>query len=316
MAAGEFELIEALFGALPGREDLLLGIGDDAALVRVDGPAVLATDTLVAGVHFAADAPADAVGHKALAVNLSDLAAMGARPRFALLALTLPDTRSSWARDFARGFLALAREHEVLLAGGDTTRGPLSMTVTVVGDLCEAPALTRAGARPGHQLWVSGTLGDARLGLEVPAGATGPAGVLCKRLQWPTPRVALGRALAGIASAAIDLSDGLGQDLGHVLAASGVGARLDTDQLPLSAAAIAHAGREVALAAALAGGDDFELLFTAAKDQAASIEALATPDCSLRCIGEIVADAAVTFTGWATGRSISEFAGWDHFARD
>src|SRR5512138_1372885 len=258
---GEFELIQAFTAALPlSGSGVLVGPGDDAAVVRAPpGEDLVATvDAVVEGVHFDARfAPAD-VGWKALAVNLSDLAAMGARPLHALVALGLPPgTPAATVAGIARGLGACARAHGTAIAGGNVTRASdLSVTVTVLGAVPEGRALLRAGARPGDLVAVTGTVGDAALGR-----TPGAARALALRQRRPTPRLAAGRALAGIARAAIDVSDGLVQDLGHVCAASGVGARIGAADLPLSAA-YRRAARRLAdpLAAALGGGEDYELV--------------------------------------------------------
>lgn len=265
---GEFGLIARIQARAGSRPDVVLGIGDDAAVLRVPRgqELVVTTDTLVAERHFPRATAAREIGWKALAVNLSDLAAMGATPAWASLALTLPRIDIAWLDAFVGGFMALARRHGVALVGGDTTRGPLSVTVTAQGLVPRGKALRRDGARPGDAIYVSGSLGDAAAGLRVvrqAAASTRGAQVLRARLEHPQPRVALGLALRGVASAAIDVSDGLAQDLGHVLGASGVGAVLEVDALPASralrAAGASTAARRRLL---LAGGDDYELCFT------------------------------------------------------
>lgn len=259
----EFELIRACFAdATKARADVMLGIGDDCALLRPPQDRVVATscDTLVSGRHFLSDVAPDALGHKCLAVNLSDLAAMGAEPAWACLALTLPGADETWLRSFMSGFSALAARYGVQLVGGDTTRGPLSITIQVQGFVDPAHALRRDGAVVGDQLFVSGQLGDAALALRQQRAGTEPGEAQRRRLDRPSPRVELGRLLAGRASAAIDVSDGLLADLSHICAASGVGARLRMADLPLSAAvdAACRAGdRDLPLS----GGDDYELLF-------------------------------------------------------
>jgi thiamine-monophosphate kinase len=267
---GEFDLIARIRARTAARRDVVLGIGDDAAVVRVapGHQLVITTDTLVAGRHFPrATAPRD-IGWKAIAVNLSDLAAMGAAPAWVTLALTLPRGDPVWLDAFIGGFMALAHRHGVALVGGDTTRGPLSITVTAHGLVPRGTALRRHGARAGDAIYVSGSLGDAAAGLRASRGglATVTASVaraLRMRLDRPEPRVALGLALRGIASAAIDLSDGLAQDLGHVLRASGVGGVVEVDALPTSRALrSAVASRAVRRRLQLAGGDDYELCFT------------------------------------------------------
>jgi thiamine-monophosphate kinase len=270
---GEFSLIEIIRGTALGRRDITLGIGDDGAVLRVPRgrELVVVMDTMVEGVHFPRGTAAADVGWKALAVNLSDLAAMGAEPAWATLALTLPKPDATWVRAFARGFAALAKRHGVALVGGDTTRGPLTITVQAHGFVPPRRALRRDGAKSGDAIFVSGTLGDAAAGLANPGNK-----VLRARLDRPTPRVALGLALRGLASAAIDVSDGLAADLGHVLDASGVGATLELDALPGSAAlraAVPDAKARRALQ--LGGGDDYELCFTVSSRRVAQIAAIA-----------------------------------------
>ena len=266
----EFDLIRRYFArprATSGRARL--GIGDDAALLRVAAGAEFAvtTDTLVEGVHFLRGTDPTRLGHKALAVNLSDLAAMGAVPRYALLALTLPTANARWIGAFSRGFFRLAQRYGVELVGGDTTRGPLSITLTAIGEVPAGQALRRDGAKAGDDIWVSGTLGDAALGLAALQGRirlTGRNRQYCVEcLEAPQPRVVLGRALRGIATAAIDLSDGLVGDLRHICERSGLSADVWFDYLPrpdqIGACRTMALAREVLLA----GGDDYELLFTA-----------------------------------------------------
>ena len=268
----EFELIERYFLRAPRNEDVRIGIGDDAA-VFAPTPGleyVVTVDMLVEGHHFAAGADPQRLGHKTLAVNLSDLAAMGALPRFALLAGALPESDPDWVAAFMRGFDALAAQYDVELIGGDTTRGPRTLCVTAIGEVPAGTTLTRAGANPGDVIYVSGRLGDAALALAIAAGRTSvdeadlPA--LRQRLDMPEPRVALGVALRGIASSALDVSDGLTGDLGHILAASRVGATIDIERIPRSdalSAKLAGDERDIALGCLLAGGDDYELCFTA-----------------------------------------------------
>ncbi len=270
----EFDLVERIRRRAGGHGDatggVVLGIGDDAALLRVPAGRLLvvATDTLNAGVHFPdGTAPAD-IGWKALAVNLSDLAAMGATPAWCTLSLSLPRGDDAWLEAFLDGFLELAALHRVALVGGDTTRGPLSVCVTVHGLVEEGTALRRDGARVGDDAWASGTLGDAAGALSLGKDAP-PA--LRARLDRPEARVALGQALAGIATSVIDVSDGLLADLGHACDASGVGAQVELDMLPASPAlreAFDAASRRVLQAT---GGDDYELCFTAAPGQRAAV---------------------------------------------
>jgi thiamine-monophosphate kinase len=268
MALGEFAVIERYFRSCGAqRADVTLGVGDDAALLAPPPGTelVAATDTLVAGVHFPPGSPAASIGHRALAVNLSDLAAMGARPAWALLALTLPEAHEAWLEEFAAGFGALARAHEVALVGGDTTRGPLCVTVQLLGHVPRGTALRRAGARPGDALFVSGTPGDAAAGLALEQGQLSAPpearSYLRERFLWPAPRVALGERLRDYASACIDVSDGLLGDAGKLASASHAGAVLAFEQLPLSEPLLAVLGDARARELALTGGDDYELCF-------------------------------------------------------
>ncbi|MGE0030000.1 MAG: thiamine-phosphate kinase [Steroidobacteraceae bacterium] len=299
------------------RADVVLGVGDDAALVTAPAGAecVLALDTLVAGAHFPAGMDARFVGHRALAVNLSDLAAMGAEPAWALLGLTLPSVDEHWLAGFSAGLDALARRFQVALVGGDTTRGPLTVTIALAGIVPAGQALLRSGARPGDDLWVSGTPGDAAAGLAVLQGRLPAQGrardALLHRFQLPEPRVALGVALRGIASACIDISDGLAGDLAKLCAASGVGADVESRELPLSAGLCSAAGPEARLGFALSGGDDYELLFTAPAAQRASLAALEA-GAVLRRIGVISDTAGVRIDGAAPEREAGH--GFDHFA--
>ena len=368
----EFDLIARIRARAGTRDDVLLGIGDDAAILRVPAghDLVVSTDTLNIGVHFPADTAPSDIGWKALAVNLSDLAAMGARPAWCTLNLCLPEPASKWLDAFLDGFLELAVQHDVALVGGDTTRGPLSITVTVHGFVPHGAALLRSGAQVGDDVWVSGTLGDAAAGLALlspspigvsgcadepsvraSANATAPgamAGVregvrgnaerglarfaphlnhtpalalgaralidprasgsppdrfaptgeedqqLRTRLDRPTPRVELGLALRGIASACIDVSDGLLADLGHVLAASDVGAEVDVATLPASPALMAAFDETSRIPMQLGGGDDYELCFTASPALAEEvIAAAASADVEVRRIGRIEAQAGL-----------------------
>lgn len=266
MALGEFDLIRRHF-TRPVRR-AVLGVGDDCALLALAPGMQLATSTdmLVEGRHFLSTVDPACLGHKALAVNLSDLAACGARPLAFTLALALPQADDEFLAGFARGLFALAEAHGCELVGGDTTRGPLNICITAFGEVPAGAALLRSGARAGDTVWVSGTLGDARLALEVFRGTVALRGeeftLVRRAMEQPQPRVTLGEALRGVAGSAIDLSDGLLGDLGHILAASGVGARIEVDVLPRSAilAAQTPAWQHTCT---LAGGDDYELLFTA-----------------------------------------------------
>ncbi len=323
MSLTEFSLIEKYFAAQARtRVDVATGIGDDAAVVDVPAgeQLVVAVDTLVAGVHFPSSAtPAD-IGHKALAVNLSDLAAMGARPYWATLALTLPQADEAWVAEFARGFFLLAERYQVELIGGDTTRGPLCVSVQIHGCVPRGQALLRAGARVGEHIFVSGSLGDAGLALRLLqtqyACAKDQRAALDARLHRPEPRVALGEHLRGLVSAAIDVSDGLLADLGHILECSGVGATVWVDRLPRSAAfrsCVSPQTREW-FELPLAAGDDYEICFTAAPEQADALQTLAREyDVPITAIGVIEADAGLRCRNDA-GRSFEPARrGYEHF---
>ncbi len=285
----EFELIARIRARAGQRDDVLLGIGDDAAILRVPAgyDLVVSTDTLNFGVHFPIDTAPSDIGWKSLAVNLSDLAAMGAKPAWCMLNLTLPAADSDWVDAFLDGFLALAAQHDVALVGGDTTRGPLSITVTVHGFVPHGTALRRSGARIDDEVWVSGTLGDAAAGLAL-VGRTDTQ--LRARLDRPTPRVALGIALRAIANACIDVSDGLLADLGHVALASNVGAEVDVALLPTSPALLSAVDATSRIAMQLGGGDDYELCFTASPALASDVTAAAaSADVPVMRIGRIEA---------------------------
>lgn len=336
---GEFELIRRFFTRPTPRA--VLGVGDDCALLQpVPGMQLaISTDMLVAGRHFFADTDPRRLGHKALAVNLSDLAACGAKPLAFTLALSLPTADAAWLEPFAEGLLALADEHSCELVGGDTTQGPLNICITVFGEVPAGPAqrpgqpatqaLLRGGAQPGDDIYVSGTLGDARLALEALQGHIElPDDLLAAarlRLEQPTPRVALGLALRGVATAAADISDGLLGDLGHILQRSGVGATLDTSiAITLIASSSYFSGAIgqfdqnpsglTALQYVLAGGDDYELVFCAARAQRAAVLAAAqasgTP---VTRIGRIDAQPGLRLVD-AQGAPVAQhFASFDHF---
>lgn len=260
-------------------------------------------DMLVEGRHFFPGADPRALGHKALAVNLSDLAASGAAPRWFFLALSLPTAEAAWLEAFADGLFALAGEHGVELAGGDTTRGPqITISITAVGEVPRGTALTRAGAQPGDDVWVSGPLGGASLALVHPEVAEA-----ARRLHWPRPQLALGAKLRGLASACIDVSDGLASDLGHILERSGVGARVRYELVPREAAL---SGRDESLVrrCVLSGGDDYELLFTAPQSRRAEAERLGATR-----IGEITSGRGLEILD-ARGQPLPYQGGFDHFA--
>jgi len=315
----EFDLIARYF-TRPARRTVL-GVGDDAALVRLPQgkELVVAADMLLAGRHFFHEDDAESVGHKALAVNLSDLAAMGAVPRWALLSIALPEADETWLAAFSRGLFALAEEHGVALIGGDTTRGPLTLALTVLGEIERGAALRRSGAKANDDLWVSGTLGDAALALmalrrQVSLSPAELASLL-PRLHRPTPRLALGRRLTGMAHAAIDISDGLLADLGHVLAASRVGAEIWLAALPLSPVVAAWQGEAAGRRAVLAGGDDYELLFTAPVAARRTIEALGRRlELPLTRIGRITRGLGLVLLDAQGQRVTFEERGFDHFA--
>jgi thiamine-monophosphate kinase len=321
MADSEFALIRRHF-TRPA-PDGVLGVGDDCALLPpMAGHFAISTDLLVEGIHFFPDVDPMALGHKALAVNLSDLAAMGAAPRACTLAIALPHVDHDWLDAFARGFFALADAHGCALVGGDTTRSPQGVTidVTVFGEVPASQALRRDGASVGDDIWVSGWLGDADVALRLllaDGSIDDPDGMLLaatrRALEWPQPRVALGLALRGIASAALDVSDGLAQDLGHILAASKVGAELDIARLPLSPALSAlPAG--VARRSALSGGDVYELCFCAPPAARAALAALsATLSLPLTRVGRIDAGSGLRVLD-ETGTELAPVAGgFDHF---
>lgn len=309
----EFDLIARIRKRVASRGDVVLGIGDDCALLAPPPGQQLAItmDTLNAGVHFPPEtAPAD-IGWKALAVNLSDLAAMGAEPAWCTLSLTLPQADATFVDGFCDGFLALAAQHGVALVGGDTTRGPLSVSITAHGFVAAGEALRRDGARVGDEVWVSGTLGDAAGALRQWKAGAPMAPALQARLDRPTPRVALGRALRGIASSAIDVSDGLLADLAHVCHASGVGAEIDVDALPASDALRAAFDADVRRTLQATGGDDYELCFTAPVAQRAALEALSRAlALPLARVGRIVLGTRVASAGLPPGA-----VGYQHFAR-
>jgi len=321
MALSESVLIERFFRACGAqRADVTLGIGDDAALLSfgAGNDLVAKTDTLVEGVHFPPQSPPASIGHRSLAVNLSDLAAMGARPSWALLALTLPRAEEPWLAEFAAGLGALAREHRVALVGGDTTRGPLTVTVQVLGSVPTGSALRRSGARPGDQLFVSGTPGDAAAGLALEEGRlVAPPGArdyLRERFLLPTPRVALGERLRGFASACIDVSDGLLADAGKLAHASGSGVELSYEQLPLSEALAATLGEERARLLALSGGDDYELCFAVPTAHVAQLQAELPPqDWNYQCIGVLSETRGERVLRAGTVMEFSH-SGYQHFA--
>ena len=316
--AGEFELIARHF-TQPVRR-AALGVGDDCALLRVRPGMELAvsSDMLVEGRHFLSTVAPERLGHKALAVNLSDLAACGAEPLAFTLALALPRGDDAFAAGLARGLFALADAHGIELVGGDTTAGPLNICITVFGEVPAGRALLRSGARAGDDLWVSGVLGDARLALEVFRGRVVLGGDDFERvrraMELPQPRVALGLALRGVASSAIDLSDGLAGDLGHVLARSGVAAVVELDALPRSTTLAAQPAA-LQQECLLAGGDDYELLFTAPPAQRAAVLAAGrTAGVAVTRCGRIEAGSGLAVVDCAGNALAAAWRGFDHFA--
>lgn len=311
---GEFDLIKQFF-TRPSRR-AVLGVGDDCALLQPTPGMQLAisTDMLVAGQHFFADVDPFTLGHKALAVNLSDLAACGATPLAFTLALALPESNASWLAAFSKGMFALADQHQCELVGGDTTRGPLTISITVLGETPPGQALLRSGAQPGDDIYVSGTLGDACLALEALQGkirlSVNDLAQARQRLEQPTPRVTLGVALRGIATAAIDVSDGLMGDLQHILDSSHVGASLHTESLNEAMIVSGHPLRYV-----LAGGDDYELVFTAPPHlRETVIHAAHSASTPVRRIGSIDARPQLRLLD-AQGVMVSgAFKSFDHFS--
>ena len=298
MSQDEFQIIDRYFTRPIEDQDVLLGIGDDAAVLQVNGPVVITTDTLVEEVHFPDTLSGDALGYRVLAVNLSDLAAMGAEPRWCTLALTLPSADDIWIEKFAEGFFNLADRYGVSLIGGDLVRGPLTVTVQLVGTGQTGHLMTRSGAQVGDNIYVTGSLGDSAAGLallgEGKNDASAAHQALKNRFLRPSPRVAEGLALGGLASAAIDISDGLLADLGHLCDSSRCGAVIDVEQLPLSAELLALFRLEAARTFALSGGDDYELCFTASPAQARAIEqALELLETKVHLIGQLTEEPGV-----------------------
>lgn len=323
---GEFDLIARYF-TRPVRR-AALGVGDDCALLAPSPGMQLAvsSDMLVEGRHFFADVDPEALGHKALAVNLSDLAACGARPLGFMLALALPRVDTTWLAGFSRGLLALADAHHCELVGGDTTQGPLNICITVFGEVPAGEALLRSGARPGDDIYVSGTLGDARLALEAMLGHIHlPADVLARarqRLERPSPRVALGLALRGVASSAMDISDGLLGDLSHILKASGCGACIDTEvtstliaENSLQSSPEGQFDLEFLRQCTLAGGDDYELAFTAPPERREAVAAAAqASQTRVTRIGAVQAEPGLRLVDAAGDPVVHRYASFNHFA--
>ena len=320
MALGEFDLIHRFFTRQPFRHrETALGVGDDCALLRCPAGMELAVtaDTLVSGVHFLPDVDPESLGHKALAVNLSDLAAMGAAPAWATLALTLPAVDEPWLESFARGFFALAERHGLELVGGDTTRGPLSITIQAMGLVPAGAALLRSGAKPGDSIYVSGPLGSAGLGLKIRRGETALADAeAVARLERPEPQVRLGQLLRGAASACIDISDGLAADLGHILAASGVGGFVDVDRLTVAEAVRRYAAETGDESLPLTAGDDYELCFTVPPPHQEGLQQrLSEAGLHLLPVGRIEAESGLRLL--RKGEPLTPTtAGYEHFSRN
>ncbi|MBV8041460.1 thiamine-phosphate kinase [Pluralibacter sp.] len=324
MACGEFSLIARYFDRVrSSRLDVETGIGDDCALLNIPEKQTLAisTDTLVSGIHFLPDIdPAD-LACKALAVNLSDLAAMGADPAWLTLALTLPSVDEAWLAAFSDSLFEQLSYYNMQLIGGDTTRGPLSMTLGIHGFVPQGRALKRSGAKPGDWIYVTGTPGDSAAGLAIlqnrlTVDDAGDARYLQKRHLRPTPRILTGQALRNLATSAIDLSDGLISDLGHILNASQCGARIDLDALPYSEAMRRHVAPEQALRWALSGGEDYELCFTVPEINRGALEvAIGNFNMPYTCIGQLSADVeGMHFQ--RDGKAIMlDWKGYDHFAQ-
>ncbi|WIO44164.1 thiamine-phosphate kinase [Klebsiella electrica] len=322
MACGEFSLIARYFDRVKSRRlDVETGIGDDCALLNIPEKKTLAisTDTLVAGNHFLPDIdPAD-LAYKALAVNLSDLAAMGAEPAWLTLALTLPAADEAWLESFSDSLFMQLNYYDMQLIGGDTTRGPLSMTLGIHGFVPPGRALKRSGAKPGDWVYVTGTPGDSAAGLAIlqdrlVVESAADADYLLARHLRPMPRVLQGQALRDLASSAIDLSDGLISDLGHILKASGCGARIDLDAMPLSDALLRHVDTEQALRWALSGGEDYELCFTVPELNRGALDvAIGQLGARFTCIGQISAEAN-GLQLMQSGKPVQlDLQGYDHF---
>jgi thiamine-monophosphate kinase len=318
---GEFELIRRYFLKSADNSGVILGVGDDAALLSLpnDTELVAAVDTIVAGRHFPDGTDARSIGHRALAVNLSDMAAMGATPAWATLALTLPSVDAAWLERFSAGLFDLANAHRVALVGGDTTRGPLTVSVQILGHVPRGAALRRSGAREGDVLAVTGTLGDAGAGLAYfsappPTGARAAVEALIHRFEYPTPRVQFGLTARGIATAAMDLSDGLVGDLPKLAQASGLAGHVAIERLPLSDALLAAADLRQARNWALGAGDDYELLLAVPPAHYGALEAAAARlNLRLTAVGELRSGSGVTWS--LNGKDFApESSGFDHFA--
>lgn len=319
----EFELINSYFvDRGPKRKDVILGVGDDAALTKVpeDNLLVVATDTMVEGIHFFKDAPAKSIGHKCLAVNLSDFAAMGAEPAWASIAMTLPNSDEAWIKEFTDGLFEIAEYYNVQIIGGDTTQGPLTVTVSIKGFIREEKALLRSGAKIGDWVYVTGQLGDAALTVSNKLGQVdldaNLAALSEQKFNYPSARIAAGHVLRHAATSAIDVSDGLIQDLAHILKASDVSAELFVDKLPISPSVKSMLPEEKAIELALIGGEDYELLFTLPEEQKAFLEQNATAmGVEYTCIGQIKGAANSNITLFKDGEPypMPSRQGFQHF---
>ncbi len=321
MSLSEFGLIEKYFyRSINGRKDVSVGIGDDCALTEVPTGQQLATtvDTLVKGIHFLPDASPEDLAWKAIAVNLSDLAAMGAEPAWMTLALTIPDTDEEWLKIFNKSFFECADYYGIQLIGGDTTRGPLTMTIQAMGFVPPDVAPLRSGAKPGDIIYVTGTIGDAGLGLAITTNKHQSDfkehyDYFINRYNRPTPRVAVGIAIRKIATSAIDLSDGLAGDISHILDSSSVGAVIELESLPLSEALLAECDFHQAVEYALSSGDDYELCFTVSEDKIDMLEkALKSTSCKFKRIGRITGGDGVIYTHNGVKTEL-QFQGYRHF---
>ncbi|MGM7447885.1 thiamine-phosphate kinase [Idiomarina sp. ST20R2A10] len=327
MPRDEFSLINEYFTHRSAkRGDVAMGIGDDGAVVRPmpEHDLVIVTDTLVEGVHFDTTTPPRAIGHKSVAVNLSDLAAMGAQPCWINLALTLPRMDEDWLQEFSGGLDEICSYYDCQLIGGDTTKGPLTITITAHGQLPSGSAIPRSGAKAGDWIYVSGSLGDAGLGLQVTQNKVSTTGrhlqQVIERLHYPTPRVALGQSLRGVASSCIDVSDGLLADLRHLMTEAGTQAQLQLEKLPLSLALTETLKVDDALALALTAGDDYELCFTLPEEHRGRMETLTThlktrPVCIGRVANGEPGDIQLRYNGedWLLAEGYSSF---NHFPQN
>lgn len=318
----EFDIIEYFFNRKSNpRKDVVIGIGDDCAvtIVPLGQSLAVTTDTLVNGVHFPTNTPPEAIAHKALAVSLSDLAAVGAEPAWFTLSLSLPEFDKNWLEAFSNSLFELSEYYSVQLIGGDTVQGPMSITVTAHGFVPHDQALTRSGAKPGDLVYVTGSLGDAGVGLDIVQGKLTTSqhcsDFLVNRLNYPSPRMLAGTALRRIASSCIDISDGLANDLQHVLDASQCGAKIQVDQLPLSIAMQEAVNAEQAYNYALSSGDDYELLFTVSEENKGNLDiALANSNVTATCIGQLTGIKQKLDLRFEQEPFVVSASGYEHFS--